>query len=515
MNKKELLEKINGDINELNQAYNNLYHHKVYVIVNNDSGIIEKYYKTKRGAISWISKHEDDSYYDDYCQALVYYHSNCDAYEVWDYELINPSNNKMFWYKVLYNHLGNVCQGYEWTLDNIKDDAKKWNVSEDIENYIDETIKYMIENHSIIVLEEEIEEKKEIEETENIKDSEVIEENNNNTQEEKENNIQVKVKFNEEKNGIELYFTDKPDEEIRDTLKSNGFRWARYNKCWYCKDTEEKRNLLRSLGWLNEENKTVEVNNEAIDNVKYEEIDINDIESYTIDKDISDRENNSVMFRSQYTDHTKVLQDLITRYQEKVLNLLQDENITPGIEYKIKSKLQDFKKKYTNAYRDYLTVKSNNPSWAVTGRSGLNINKYNKGQNRINNKMFALNDIEDNFNKFLDKEKNKLTKVANNKYKEKLLNTNIDNVEFKKVKVNIKLGAVDNIFTDGEYRNTREVQAYTIDNRHYIIKNWGSWHIYNDKGQDLWESKTTDKLEIAKKQLVKWLKEIQDKNIIA
>lgn len=503
MNKKELLEKINEDLNELNQAYNNLYHNKVYVIVNNDSGIIEKYYKTKRGATSWIEKHQDDSYYDEYFMDLVYPNKNCDAYEVWINELINPSNNKMFWYKVLYNHLGNVCQGYEWTLDNIKDDAKKWNVTEEIENYIDETIKYMIENHSIIVLEEDEEEKNDIEETENIKDSEVIEE--------KESNIQVEVRFNEEKNGIELYFSNKPDEEIRDTLKSNGFRWARYNKCWYCKDTEEKRNLLKSLGWLNKENKTAEVNNETINNIEYEEIDINDIESYTIDKDISDRENNSVMFRSQYTDHTKVLQDLITRYQEKVIELLQDENITPGIEYKIKSKLQDFKKKYTNAYRDYLTVKSNNPSWTVTGRSGLNINKYNKGQNRVNNKIFVLNDIENNFQKFLDKEKNKLTKVANNKYKEELLNTDVDNVEFKKVKVNIKLGAVDNVFDDGD----REVQAYTIDNRHYIIKNWGSWHIYNDKGQDLWNSKTTDKLEVAKKQLVKWLKEIQEKNRIA
>lgn len=505
MNKKELLEKINEDLNELNQAYNNLYHNKVYVIV--DECSIVTYYKTKRGATNWIEKHKDDSYYDEYFMDLVYPNKSCEVYEVLGNELINPSNNKMFWYKVLYNHLGNVCQGYEWTLDNIKDDAKKWNVTEEIENYIDETIKYMLENHSIIVLEEETEEKNDIKETENIKDSEVIEE--------KENTIQVEVRFNEEKNGIELYFSNKPDEEIRDTLKSNGFRWARYNKCWYCKDTEEKRNLLRGLGWFNEENKTAEVNNETINNIEYEEIDINDIDSYTIDKDLSDRENNSVMFRSQYTDHTKVLQDLLQRYQEKVLNLLQDENITPGIEYKIKSKLQDFKKKYTNAYRDYLTVKGNNPSWAVTGRSGLNINKYNKGQNTVNNKMFALNDIENNFQKFLDKEKNKLTKVANNKYKEELLNTDIDNVEFKKVKVNIKLGAVDNVFDDGEYRNTKEVQAYTIDNRHYIIKNWGSWHIYNDKGQDLWNSKTTDKLEVAKKQLVKWLKEIQEKNRIA
>lgn len=513
MNKKELLEKINSNVYELEKAYNNLYHNKVYVVV--DECSIVTYYKTKRGAMGWIEKHQDDSYYDEYFMDLVYPNKSCEVYEVLDNELINPSNNKMFWYKVLYNHLGNVCQGYEWTLDNVRDDAKKWNVSEDILEYINTTIDYMIENHSIIVLEEETEEKNDTEETENIKDSEVIEENNDDTTEEKENTIQVEVRFNEEKNGIELYFSNKPDEEIRDTLKSNGFRWARYNKCWYVKDSEEKRNLLRSLGWLNEENKTVEVSNETINNIEYEEIDINDIESYTIDKNLSDRENNSVMFRSQYTDHTKVLQDLLQRYQEKVIELLTDENITPGMEYKIKSKLQDFKKKYTNAYRDYLTVKSNNPSWAVTGRSGLNINKYNKGQNRVNNKMFALNDIENNFQKFLNKQKNELTKVANNKYKEDLLNTDIDNVEFKKVKVNIKLGAVDNVFDDGEYRNTKEVQAYTIDNRHYIIKNWGSWHIYNDKGQDLWNSKTTDKLEVAKKQLVKWLKEIQNKNRIA
>ena len=499
MNKKELLEKINSNVYELEKAYNNLYHNKVYVVVNDT---INAYYKTKRGALNWVNKHKDDSYYDEYFMDLVYPNKGCEVYEVWINELINPSNNKMFWYKVLYNHLGNVCQGYTWTLDNIKDDAKKWNVSEDIENYIDETIKYMIENHSIIVLEDETEEKNDTEETENIKDSEVIEE---------KENIQVEVRFNEEKNGIELYFSNKPDEEIRDTLKSNGFRWARYNKCWYCKDTEEKRRLLKSLGWFNEENKTVDVNNKTINNIEYEEIDINDIESYTIDKDISDRENNSVMFRSQYTNHTKVLQDIITRYQEKIIELLNDENITPGMKYKIKSKLQDFKKKYTNAYRDYLITKGNNPSWAVTGRSGLNINKYNKGQNKVNNKMFALNDIENNFQKFLNKQKNELTKVANNKYKEELLNTDIDNVEFKKVKVNIKLGAVDNVFDDGD----KEVQAYTIDNRHYIIKNWGSWHIYNDKGQDLWNSKTTDKLEVAKKQLVKWLKEIQNKNKIA
>ena len=320
MNKKELLEKINSNVYELEKAYNNLYHNKVYVVV--DECSIVTYYKTKRGAMGWIEKHQDDSYYDEYFMDLVYPNKSCEVYEVLDNELINPSNNKMFWYNQLYDLLGNVCQGYYWVLDNLVEEAKKWNVTEDILTYILDTIEYMKCNNSIIVLEEK-EDIQAIEETteEKNNDDVVISEEKNKPVEEKEG-VKVECKFNEEKNGIELYFSDKPDEEIRDTLKSNGFRWARYNKCWYCKDTEEKRDLLKSLGWLNEENKTAEVNNETINNIEYEEIDINDIDSYTIDKDLSDRENNSVMFRANYTDHTIVLQKLLNNYQEQTIELL-------------------------------------------------------------------------------------------------------------------------------------------------------------------------------------------------
>ena len=68
MNKKELLEKINGDLNALNEAYGNLYRNKVYVVVGSNS--INAYYKTKRGAQGWIRKNEDYSYYDDYFMDL-------------------------------------------------------------------------------------------------------------------------------------------------------------------------------------------------------------------------------------------------------------------------------------------------------------------------------------------------------------------------------------------------------------------------------------------------------------
>ena len=34
---------------------------------------------------------------------------------------------------------------------------------------------------------------------------------------------------------VEILFQQKPDEEIRDSLKAAGFRWSRHNKCWYGK----------------------------------------------------------------------------------------------------------------------------------------------------------------------------------------------------------------------------------------------------------------------------------------
>jgi hypothetical protein len=57
-------------------------------------------------------------------------------------------------------------------------------------------------------------------------------------------NSDIKVVFNSEKNGIELYFTEKPVAELRNKLKENGFRYHSQKVCWYAKDNEEIRNLL-------------------------------------------------------------------------------------------------------------------------------------------------------------------------------------------------------------------------------------------------------------------------------
>jgi hypothetical protein len=51
----------------------------------------------------------------------------------------------------------------------------------------------------------------------------------------------VRMEFNPAKNGIELYFAEKPDETVRAELKSAGWRWGFHSGCWYTKDNPAKR----------------------------------------------------------------------------------------------------------------------------------------------------------------------------------------------------------------------------------------------------------------------------------
>lgn len=52
---------------------------------------------------------------------------------------------------------------------------------------------------------------------------------------------------NYEKNGIEIYFDKKPSALIRDTLKSNGWRWNGYSKCWYNYYSEKNWSFAESI----------------------------------------------------------------------------------------------------------------------------------------------------------------------------------------------------------------------------------------------------------------------------
>jgi len=58
---------------------------------------------------------------------------------------------------------------------------------------------------------------------------------------------EVKIIYNADMDGIELYFNDKPNESIRNILKLNKFRWHGRKKMWYAKNTEDRRKLVEQM----------------------------------------------------------------------------------------------------------------------------------------------------------------------------------------------------------------------------------------------------------------------------
>lgn len=301
----------------------------------------------------------------------------------------------------------------------------------------------------------------------------------------------AKVVLNDEKNGIEIYFSEKPGEETRESLKFNGFRWSRYNKCWYSKNTEKAKTFIGKIN-----NNPIE----SLENVDYENIDINDIANYSVPIEISKRENESVMFRNNYTDHTKVLRGRLQEANEKVIELCEKVGITPRIEYEAKRYLQNFKKKYSEAYIEYLRIKGENPSWLVTGRGGLNVRSYNKGQERIMKKTLLLNELSEKFDERIKRFEYRIKEVVEKKEKELIENIKEEDLtlEFKKVKVNINF-EVNRIFKDFG-RRLHLVQAHFNEkNQIYIIKNWGCWRGYDNEGNELFQTNTKGTLKEAKK----------------
>lgn len=48
-------------------------------------------------------------------------------------------------------------------------------------------------------------------------------------------------------NGIELYFDEKPEEAVREELKSNGWRWHSSKKCWYTKNSPAAEKFAKEI----------------------------------------------------------------------------------------------------------------------------------------------------------------------------------------------------------------------------------------------------------------------------
>ena len=60
----------------------------------------------------------------------------------------------------------------------------------------------------------------------------------------------VTVTENTDKNGIEIRFPAKPSDTILASLKANGWRWTRFGKCWYHRDTPEARETAEKVRFM-------------------------------------------------------------------------------------------------------------------------------------------------------------------------------------------------------------------------------------------------------------------------
>lgn len=292
-------------------------------------------------------------------------------------------------------------------------------------------------------------------------------------------NTGIEISFNEEKNGIEIKFDGKPERAVLENLKANGFRWSRYQKIWYAKDTEERREFIKSFD-------AVETESEP-KIFEYPEIDIDDIEDYTIDPDISRRENQgNWIFRSKETDHTQELQATLQHYQDETIKIIaktEDKEII----YKLQRDLQRFKKSYHTNYTKMITNKANNPSWAVTGRAGRNANKDRKANDRYNNLIQESIKIVDDFTNTLNRADDKIRRISRKENYKKIENTEME-LDFKVETKEIDMAGVK-----------QSLRTYN-HNSYMIVKAWGCFRIFKD-GKEIKSMRTTDTLKTAKKAL--------------
>lgn len=319
-----------------------------------------------------------------------------------------------------------------------------------------------------------------------------------------ENTTIERIVLNEEKNGIEIYFTGKPSEEVRNNLKAQGFRWSKYNKCWYAKQSQETINFANSLKNIDTEeleksSEEYKAEKEKELETKLSEIEINDIENYIVDEKIAKRENENGFFRSNDIDHTKLIQERLLQANNEVLSVLKN-NDDLSIEYNLKMALQRFKRDYHENYVTMITHKANNPSWVVTGRSGLNVNKYNKAQDRYTKLMLKSNELIENFNKQINRAKDQIRKNKNIQIEKEIesASSKVSNYDFKRTKKDYNINATNNIFNSPNASKSMT----TYNNEYFIFKNWGSYRVYDAAGKEIYNSKTKGKLEDAKKWLV-------------
>jgi hypothetical protein len=82
----------------------------------------------------------------------------------------------------------------------------------------------------------------------------------------------VRIVHNKQQDGIEIHFSAKPSQGTLDTIKAAGFRWSKFNKCWYKRDSEGARRVAANYGALPDSLTTESSSGDDFDNMIIDQI---------------------------------------------------------------------------------------------------------------------------------------------------------------------------------------------------------------------------------------------------
>ena len=485
MTKNEVLNRINTNPGYIIKGLGNMYHHKFFVAVD---GNMMNFFKTSRSANTYANKQNVNSWYDEYFQEMRGH--SYEVFEISENELMDVSEDYNFWNDYLRDNMSYIHNSGNGRM--IQGHANKLIINADLLTIVTAAIEEIEKDYTFTSFR-----------VEEVKEAEINQHTNSTVEQQEEEEVpstqisnNIEVIYNTEKNGIELKFADKPSEEVRANLKANGFRWSKYNKVWYVKDTKEARDFVEAY-FNSSENSSNEVV-ETQDAV-YPEIDINDIDSYTVDSELSKRENDGHwVFRSKERDHQTEIQATLQAMNDEVLEVLGDTKDAKII-YNAKRWLQSYKKRYYDWYMRKLRQDANNPSWIVTGAGGRNRNKDAKYQSAYDRLMAEyVHKLKPEYENKINSIKSQIRKAKKQEEGKALFEAiqQAKPIELKRSKglVNYRARNNENIFEGG----TSETTIYTYE-KYSIIKTWGSWRIYKD-GVEISENKYAT-LDTAKKVL--------------
>ena len=236
MLKEKMLNKINSNPYEVQKVLSNMNKQgKTYMVVENGFNITG-FRKTLKGAKSFAEK-SLTQWYDDYTQDMT--HNTNEVVEVSREELTDYSTDVQAWYEFLLNN-PDVASYYTEAKYFFNVYVNDFFPTEEVRSYIEEQYDRMAQGKTPVA--PAVEEAKEEEDTK--EEEKEVEENEEAVEERAETFTVVE---NHEKNGLEIYFQEKPSAATIQELKDHKFRWHRAKACWYTKATPEAKDFIKTL----------------------------------------------------------------------------------------------------------------------------------------------------------------------------------------------------------------------------------------------------------------------------